>query len=297
MDIEIVTDLLLKYMLSEQNVKHEGVFIEIGLGSLNYSFIWARKLGLRCYAVEPLPSAHLIEQALKHNVDLTESAIADVSGKISIYLGNLNGVPVSDISSLCPDWWGGGTETKTVNAISLHGFVTQKRIPSISCLKIDTEGSELAVISGLRFFKEHQLPKLIVFEYGGGGNRTNQTGGWQPKFFDKTIECLRMLKTLGYTYAVVIEQAADVVKVHELAEFDELDNLFPSEAVVGNIMCTRGIYALADIRRHVSAIRGRVWVAVIAVHCLRFFGIGRHYIVRFGKGIVRRLPIKYASRQ
>lgn len=289
MDIEILTDLLTKKILLQTDVECNGGFVEIGLGNINFSFIWAQKLGFACYAVEPLPSAHLKEQARKHKVELTEAAIAEASGQVPIHIGSLDGMNVSDISSLHPDWWGGGSETKMVPSMSFKDYITQKEIQKISCLKVDTEGSELSVIASLPSIQNQQLPQLIVFEYGGGGTRLRQEGGWKPKFFQNTLACLRTLKSLKYTSVVVVEQNSDQVRAFELAAVDDLERIFPIDAEVGNVICTRNNLAAADLRQYLASIHFKVLAVLVGKHIQGTVRTIRYYMVRFSNGILRRI--------
>jgi hypothetical protein len=85
MDIELATDYVAKRLASGRAGR--GNFLEIGLGSLNYSFEWAQPLGYQCYAVEPLPTDGLKAKTSEFGVDLTEAAIAATTGQMPIYVG------------------------------------------------------------------------------------------------------------------------------------------------------------------------------------------------------------------
>lgn len=289
MDIEFVTDLLMQKFLSQIDPQRGGGFIEIGLGSGNFSFTWAQPLGFECYAVEPLPTGALKEQVLKHQVVLTEAAITDISGEVQIYIGSLNGSTLSDISSLHADWWGGGMEEKTVTSLTIKDYVAQKKIQEISSLKIDTEGAELSVISGLKALEPWQLPQLIAFEYGGGGSRKNKEGGWLPKFFENTLDCLKTLKCLGYETAIVIEQKANQILPYDLVSIRDMEDIFSPHAEVGNIICTRNGLTSDFVSRQINSLRFRVLANATANQISKVVHIVRYYIKRYYNGILRRL--------
>lgn len=289
MNVELATDLFLQIYLSQTHRTEKGAFIEIGLGNINYSFRWARKLGFKCYGVEPLVSANLRNLARLNDVDLTEAAVSTATGQSPIYMGSLNGQPLSDISSLNPEWWGVGTETRTVSTVSLGDYISAKAIKHVSCLKVDTEGSELLVISGLRALQRDQLPCSVVFEYGGGGIKKLRKGGWEPKFFENTVACLKVMKCLGYTQAMVIEKNARQLQCFELKAISNFDPLFPENAEVGNIICIR--HEIPPVK--LSECIGEVH-KVLAWDRLKSWRNGglskiRYWFVRIASGVKRRL--------
>jgi hypothetical protein len=55
MNIEFALDFLCSEFLKRVKSSASEVVLEMGLGSLNFSFVWAAPLGYRCIAVEPLP--------------------------------------------------------------------------------------------------------------------------------------------------------------------------------------------------------------------------------------------------
>jgi FkbM family methyltransferase len=290
MNIELATDLLLQSLLEKTDSQKNGAFVEIGLGNVNHSFLWAGKLGYKCYGVEPLPSADLLSLARLHDVDLTEAAISTSTGQLPIYIGNLDGWALSDISSLDPDWWGSGLESKMVSSLSLGDYFARKELERVACLKIDTEGSEFAVMSGLYNAHLKQLPQIVTFEYGGGGTKALSTGAWKPAFFERTLHCLEMIKRLGYTMALVVEQNANSVRFFELQSLPNFDAFFCCNAAVGNVICTQTYLSTEHRSKILKQMR-----PVLARDAVRNWFDGgratmRHYFVRFVSGVKRRTP-------
>jgi hypothetical protein len=86
MDFEFVTDFLLRQFSSMAELV-KPTLLEIGLGSGNYSFQWAKPMGLRYLAVEPLPVESLVSLAKKCGVELIVVAVGAKSGEFLIYHG------------------------------------------------------------------------------------------------------------------------------------------------------------------------------------------------------------------
>jgi FkbM family methyltransferase len=290
MNTELVTDLMIQDLLKHLDTNRQGAFIEVGLGNVNYGFLWATKLGFKCYGVEPLPSVFLQNMAKMQHVDLTEAAISKVTGEMPIYIGNMHDRVLSDISSLHPDWWGAGDKTKMIRSLNLVDFLKHKSIGAISCLKIDTEGSELLVISELFTLQLSQLPQIIVFEYGGGGIKSRQEGAWKRKFFNNTLECLDIVKRLGYSVAIVIEQNADLVKRFDLSLLSNFEDMFLDEARVGNILCSRTNITARTISQLTRRMRIPLARDAIRNWVLGFRDGARHYGCRIFFGVKRRVP-------
>ena len=189
----------MKYSASE-------VVLEIGLGSLNFSFMWAAPLGYRCIAVESLPVQALINASKRHGVELVRAAMGNRSGEVPIFHGELHGRDLVDVSSLNPRWWGVGDRKTIVPCLTLPDLCLSKSIDSIALLKVDTEASENNILSMLADFSFVKLPRLIAVEYGGGGEaKGSMRGGWAHEFIEGTSQLLRTLEELGYSCSIVLE--------------------------------------------------------------------------------------------
>lgn len=239
MNIELATDLLASELLKLTDPNKTGVVVEIGLGSGNYSFVWARSEGYRCHAIEPLPVPDLINACLRHGVHLTEAAISKARGTASIYLGELEGHSTPDVSSLNPRWWGCGHRSREVVTLSLKDFIVENRINQISLLKIDTEGSEFEIISNIASLNPEQKPLMVCFEYGGGGTNGSGAGGWAPEFLRKTIETIKSLIDAGYCEGVMLEESIRVPRCLMLKNGYSPERLFAGGERGGNLLFLR----------------------------------------------------------
>lgn len=231
-------------------IAKRGDFVEVGLGSLNYSFEWAAPMGYRCFAVEPLPSELLTKKCGEHRVDLTTAAIAAETGQMPIFLGTVDGMALPDVSSLDADWWGGSKQSRLVQTYTLPDFLALKKITAISVLKVDTEGSEFAVLNGLRTTPQSAWPDYIFFEYGGGGVRSAKTGGWADKFWAGTLNCAKLLSELGYASALLLETELEEPALVQRPTAASIEARLPAQATVGNMLFSRQPISEEAMREH-----------------------------------------------
>jgi len=153
-------------------------------------------------------------------------------------MGRFAGIANSNFSSLDPDWFGVSGATKQVETTDLKSLLTLTGEDSITCFKLDIEGWEPVVVQQFRTLPTVQLPRLVMFEYGGGSNRRQNRKGWSPKYLDGTISCLKTLKDLGYGQSIMIDYAAGTkARVFDLQTVDlSQDTLFHTNSVYGNIL-------------------------------------------------------------
>lgn len=238
MNIELATDLIAQGLLDRIDPARSGVVIEVGLGSVNYSFVWASRSGFRCYAIEPLPVPALVTACKEHGVVLTEAALAAERGTASIYLGELNGHAIADVSSLNSRWWGCGSTSWTVATLSLRDFFDDNQIEQVTLLKVDTEGSELVILREIGRLKPAQRPLVVCFEYGGGGLNGSGDGGWAPDFFTQTLEALEVLVAAGYREGFMLEEVLREPRSVALNNPEAIAAFFPVGARGGNLLLT-----------------------------------------------------------
>ena len=86
MNFEFALDFLCSEFLKRVKSSASEVVLEIGLGSLNFSFVWAAPLGYRCIAVEPLPVQALINESKEHGVELVRAAMGNRSGMFPSFM-------------------------------------------------------------------------------------------------------------------------------------------------------------------------------------------------------------------
>jgi FkbM family methyltransferase len=256
MDVEFRTDYFAEQALRRLDPARRGAVIEIGLGRIDFSFTWARRLGFRCIAIEPLPTSGLIEQARRTGTMLVKAAVSDSSGEMPLYLGTLDGHDVPDLSSLNPRWWGAGRETRMVRSMTLAELVRECSVGLISFLKLDTEGTESSIIGSLDQLERDQLPQLLAFEYGGGGCRAQKCGGWSGEFLDNTVRSLDHLRTLGYQGGILVESGQLSATRVDFAQLNSGANIFADDAAMGNFLALRLLPSVAEFE-HDCARLGR----------------------------------------
>ena len=236
MDTEFATDYLCQRFLKVLDPQAKGAIVEVGLGSLNYSFQWAAPLGYRCLAVEPLPTEGLILATSSRGVELIQAAMGATSGEVPIYHGELNGHKLPDISSLNPRWWGVSERCTVVPVMTLPDLCISKKIERISLLKVDTEGSEADILSLLPMLPRETLPRLLVVEYGGGGTLGSAAGGWSPEFFQGTQRLLDTAKELAYDSCIVLEKERMLPIFRRGPKAIDVSHLFKPNFQVGNLI-------------------------------------------------------------
>jgi FkbM family methyltransferase len=242
MDIEFATDLLCNRFLTILNSAETEVVLEIGLGSLNFSFEWAAPLGFRCLAVEPLPTESLLVASNQNKIELVVAAIGAQSGEVPIYHGVLHDHDLPDISSLNPRWWGVSERSSNVPCLTLPELCRSRSIERIALLKVDTEGTEYDVISLLPELQDSTKPRVITVEYGGGGNtRSSQMGGWAPEFLTGIRQLLEITKMEGYSATIVFEANRLLPKLRIGPQAFNVDELFDADFLVGNLMIVRDL--------------------------------------------------------
>ncbi|WP_261204510.1 FkbM family methyltransferase [Laspinema sp. D2d] len=238
--------------------ERQGTAIEIGVGTQDYYFVDFVKAGFPTLAVEPAPVEELRVTCQRLNVPLEQAAIAEKNGEVTLYLGEYQGQLNVNLNSLNPDWWGvvkpqesdsfrqRRTPTSlNVPAFTLKTLLQNRAIERLSILKVDTEGSEFGIINGLREIPPQTLPSLVQFEYGGGGDRQSQEGGWNPKYFQSTLDCLEVLKDLGYEWLVLIDRELPRPCSFSLQEITNFADIFHPLSHVGN--------AIACKTRHITS--------------------------------------------
>lgn len=289
MNVEFCTDHLAERSLRRLDRLRQGAVIEIGLGRIDFSFTWARRAGFRCIAVEPLPTPELIEQARRTGTMLVAAAVSSCSGEVPLYIGTKDGHEIPDISSLNSRWWGAGGASRMVRSMTLAELARECSVSFISFLKVDTEGTEYPIISGLDQLDRGQLPQLVAFEYGGGGCRADKRGGWADEFFDNTTRSLEHLRSLGYQGGFLIESTRPSVFRVDFAQTKSMADIFGDDAVMGNFLAFRLLPEVADLEADcVSLKRALARSSREAVWRERFRWL-THQRIRFGRAVRSRL--------
>jgi FkbM family methyltransferase len=241
--VEQCCQALLGRILPEVDRKRSGLAIEIGVGTNEFYFQLFDRLKFKTIAVEPLPTEQVHKLCEKRNITLIESCISDVDGLVTIYLGANENEEDYNFNSLRSDWFGSSGKTLQVCSMSLSTLLANLETRQVTCLKMDVEGMELSIIQQLQNLQTSLLPKVVMFEYGGGGTKESEQGGWSQEILDGTIKCLENIRDLGFKQIILVDLAP-----HTKARLFDLKSLtlkavdiFPPCSVYGNIIALREI--------------------------------------------------------
>lgn len=234
MKVEPCCESLLSYLIADIDPKKQGICIDVGVGTFAFYCEVFAQLNYSTIAVEPLPTQKLKQVCQRHHIQLIEACLSDHLGKQSLYLGKFAGLPNRNFSSLSPGWFGTSKGCVEVPTLTLQALV-QTISTSITCLKLDIEGWELNVLKQLPELTSQCLPKIIMFEYGGGGCKKRKTGGWNRERLALTSQCLKILQRCGYQTLIVIDfspQSSE--KIIDLLSLTDHDSIFEDHYIYGN---------------------------------------------------------------
>jgi FkbM family methyltransferase len=236
--VEECCQALLAEILPQSSSVDSSYAIEIGCGTFAFYCELFDRLGLKAIAVEPLPVENLRKLCRYRNISLAETCVAEHDGLIDLYVGNYLGNENLNLNSTRPDWWGAASTAKKVHSMTLRSLIEKFNIEEISCLKIDIEGAEYSVLSQFSDLSLNLLPRVLMFEYGGGGTFENQQGGWTEDFLKDTLSIVNLLRDLGYEQAIQIDsEEGSCEKILDLKTSPlDANNLFSPKNVYGNII-------------------------------------------------------------
>jgi FkbM family methyltransferase len=252
MHVETCCQALLDQILLAIDKEKTGVCIDVGVGTFAFYCERFARLGFQTIAVEPLPSQKLRKVCQSHQIQLIECCLSDSNEIQNLHIGTFAGFSNRNFSSLDPNWFGASNNTKPVQSMTLSNLLDRLAAPKITCLKLDIEGWESVVIKQFTKLPESLLPKVIMFEYGGGANRQSRQAGWSSQFLSATRDCLSVLKHCGYGFSVIIDFAPDTKElIFDLQASDlNLDTIFHANSIYGNIIsCRHFRYKEAEISK------------------------------------------------
>ena len=240
--IEKCCQSLLKDILPKIDGHRSGAAIEIGVGTFAFYCKLFDKLNFKSVAVEPFPCERLLKMCWNRKIKLIRSCVSRHDNPLKMYMGKTKGKTADcNFNSLRKDWWGVGTETKYVNSKSLKTLISIINAKEITCIKIDVEGVELELIEQLNDLPDNLLPRVVMFEFGGGFKKKSKEGGWKPDIFEGTIRCLEILNNLDYKQLIVVDDSPD--RHSFLFDFEnsasDFNSLFDDESKYGNIIAIR----------------------------------------------------------
>lgn len=247
MHVEPCCHALLVDILKKADPKRKGMAIDIGVGTFSFYCELFDKLKFPAIAVEPLPCDSLRQLCRYRGIRLIEACVLDKDGPAKIYMGECDGKECTDLSSVRPDWWGASARTKEVSAISLKTLLDNVRPCAISCVKIDVEGMELCIIRQFLELNQALLPRVLMFEYGGGAINESGKGGWSCGIFGETMEALKVVRQLNFEQVIIIDSALPKAGIFDLAAMSlKPEAIFPPQSLYGNIIALRGFRCDAD---------------------------------------------------
>ena len=242
MHVEECCQALLNEILPEVDSDRTGLAIDIGVGTFAFYCQLFDQLKFKTIAVEPLPNNQLKQLCKHRDIQLLESCISEVDGTVNLYIGSYNGEENLNLNSLRPDWWGSTATAKQVQSMTLSKLLQKIAATNITCMKIDVEGMELSIIQQFLQLTESLLPKVLMFEYGGGGTQEDGQGGWSTELLNATLKSLEILRSLGYGQAILVDLAPDSQEqVVDLQSEKTSTVLFPPQSIYGNIIALRGV--------------------------------------------------------
>ncbi|QDZ40907.1 FkbM family methyltransferase [Euhalothece natronophila Z-M001] len=238
MRVEACCQNLLKKILPEIDPNRQGVCFDIGVGDFAFYCQLFAQLGFSTIAVEPSPVRKLKQVCNRNSIQLLECCLSDKNGTQTLHLGKFAYLFNRNFNSLESEWFASSQQTKLVSTIDLTELLRISNAKEVTCLKLDIEGWETVVMEQLKQLPTSQLPKLIMFEYGGGSRRYQGGKGWSPKFLQGTMKCLETLKNCGYGLSILIDYAPNATtNIFNLQSLElDPDQIFLPNAVYGNII-------------------------------------------------------------
>ncbi|MGB3135179.1 MAG: FkbM family methyltransferase [Nodosilinea sp.] len=239
MRVEACCQALLEHLLPDLDPDRRGLCIDVGVGTFAFYCELFARLGFSTVAVEPSPTEKLRSLCQQSSIQLIEQCLSDRVGTQDLHMGQFANLANSNFSSLAADWFGASANTCAVSTLDLATLLSQVQATQITAFKLDIEGWEPVVIQQFAELPAEQLPRVVMFEYGGGGSRAQGDKGWSPKFFEGTMSCLKNLQQQGYDFSVMVDYAAGTqAKVFSLQSLDlAQESPFYPKGVYGNILC------------------------------------------------------------
>lgn len=261
MEVESCCQALLKRILPEVDPQKSGYCVDVGVGTFAFYCELFAKLGFKTIAVEPSPIKKLQKLCDRQSIQLVEACLSDKNGTQTLYMGNFASFANQNFNSLEAEWFGSSPNTKEVKTLELKTFLETTNIKQLTCLKLDIEGWEPVVMKQFPELSLSQLPKITMFEYGGGSPRNQNGKGWSKSFLEGTLTCLKTLKQCGYGFSIIIDYVYDAQpKIIDLQNHSlDPDDLFLPNAVYGNIISFReGDFSEAEITKICKPYQGGV---------------------------------------
>lgn len=239
MRVEACCHALLEHLLPDLDPDRQGLCVDVGVGTFAFYCELFARLGFATVAIEPSPTNKLRALCQQYPIQLIEQCLSDRRGTQTLHMGQFANLANSNFSSLAVDWFGASSSTRLVPTLDLATLLSQVSTPYLTAFKLDIEGWESVVIKQFAELPSQHLPRVIMFEYGGGSSRTQGSKGWSPKFFGGTMTCLKILQQKGYAFSIMVDYVSGTqARVFDLQSLDlARESPFYSNGVYGNILC------------------------------------------------------------
>ena len=136
--------------------------IDIGAHVGNYSAMLAKHVSGPIYAIEPLSSSfELLRRQTNPRIHPYKLAITDFDGVAPIYSRKEKG----EDSTLRGESIADGATVEQIPVSTLDSFVKELGLHNVGFVKIDTEGHEMEVLSGMKHMLKESPPLFIQFEF------------------------------------------------------------------------------------------------------------------------------------
>ncbi|MFW5664537.1 MAG: FkbM family methyltransferase [Coleofasciculus sp.] len=238
MRVEACCQVVLEQLLPIIDQKREGICIDVGVGTFAFYCERFSRLGFNTVAVEPLPVKKLQKLCQYYNIRLIKCCLSDIDGVQNLYMGKFFGLFNHNFNSLSPDWFGASQDIKQVKSMTLSSLLSSINAQKITCIKFDVEGWESKIIKQFNELPPSLLPRVVMFEYGGGTSKQNGKRGWSSTFLNATLECLTVLKQCGYGFSMMVDYAYSAKEtIFDLQSSNlDIDEIIPSYSIYGNII-------------------------------------------------------------
>lgn len=145
--------------------------IDIGANKGHYSLELTKHVQGSIYAVEPLSLTFaMLEKHAHPRVCPVKVAISDRDGTDTIYS---RGAGAADASMHASH--GDGLFKEQIQTLTLDTFVARQEIKNLGFVKIDTEGHEKEVLTGMQRTIRDQPPAFVQFEFNFGHLKRGHT--------------------------------------------------------------------------------------------------------------------------
>jgi FkbM family methyltransferase len=141
------------------------VCIDIGANVGAYSKLLATETSAAIYAIEPAAASFAALQqtaaAYPGRIQTVNAAISDRNGSGTLHSRDA----MSEKATLSEVSGAGSALQQQVTLQTLDSFIAEAGITKVDFIKIDTEGHELAVFTGMQHTLQTMQPKYIQFEF------------------------------------------------------------------------------------------------------------------------------------